>query len=142
VMAEVFLIAWRRFDGVPQDALPWLLGVARRVLANQRRGDSRVAALRDRIREEHAEAKRSGEGGGVISPAMRALWSLSDSDQELLMLIAWDGLTRAEVAAALGLSTGAVAVRLHRARRRLAAARAATTRTARVGGSSEMEVTR
>jgi RNA polymerase sigma-70 factor (ECF subfamily) len=67
---------------------------------------------------------------------------LNDSDQELLMLIAWDGLTRGEVAATLGLSTGAVAVRLHRARRRLAAARAAMTRTARIDGSSGMEVTR
>jgi RNA polymerase sigma-70 factor (ECF subfamily) len=73
VMAEVFLIAWRRFDGVPQEALPWLLGVARRVRANQRRGDSRVAALRDRIREEHATGRREAESGGVISPAMRAL---------------------------------------------------------------------
>ncbi|MGH2893264.1 MAG: sigma factor-like helix-turn-helix DNA-binding protein [Solirubrobacteraceae bacterium] len=51
-------------------------------------------------------------------------------------------MTRAQVAAALGVSTGTVAVRLHRARRRLAAARAATTPKAWVDGSSEMEVTR
>lgn len=141
VVAEVFLIAWRRFSEVPEDALPWLLGVARRVLANQRRGDSRVAALRDRIRNERSTGGRATESD-VVSPSLRALWSLSDSDQELLMLIAWDGLTRTQVAAALGLSTGAVAVRLHRARRRLAIARAAATRKARVDGSSELEVTR
>jgi DNA-directed RNA polymerase specialized sigma24 family protein len=118
------------------------VGGARRVLSNQRRGDSRVAALRDRIRDERSADGRAAESGGVVSPALRALWSLSDSDQELLMLIAWDGLTRTQVAAALGLSTGTVAVRLHRARRRLASARAAATRKASLDGSSELEVTR
>ncbi len=42
-VAEVFLIAWRRVDDVPAEPLPWLLGVARRVLANQRRGERRGA---------------------------------------------------------------------------------------------------
>jgi RNA polymerase sigma-70 factor, ECF subfamily len=37
VVAEVFVIAWRRIDDLPEDPLPWLLGVARRVLANRRR---------------------------------------------------------------------------------------------------------
>ena len=63
----------------------------------------------------------------VPSPAVRALWSLGASDQELLMLIAWDGLSRAEAAEALRISVGTLAVRLHRARRRLAKARAATS---------------
>jgi RNA polymerase sigma-70 factor (ECF subfamily) len=37
--AETFLVAWRRIDAVPDEALPWLYGVARRVLQNQgRRG--------------------------------------------------------------------------------------------------------
>jgi len=44
VVADVFLIAWRRVDDVPAERLPWLLGVARRVLANQRRGEYRGAA--------------------------------------------------------------------------------------------------
>ena len=41
----MFLTAWRRFDRVPDDALPWLLGVARRVLANARRSAARRPAL-------------------------------------------------------------------------------------------------
>ena len=45
------------------------------------------------------------------------------------MLIAWDGLSRAEAAEALGISVGTLAVRLHRARRRLTKARAATSVT-------------
>ena len=49
VVAEVFLVVWRRLHKVPDEPLPWLLGVARRVLANQRRGDARRAALIDRM---------------------------------------------------------------------------------------------
>ncbi len=41
VVGEVFLTAWRRLDRVPADALPWLLGVARKVLANARRSEHR-----------------------------------------------------------------------------------------------------
>lgn len=129
VVAEVFLVAWRRADEVPERPLPWLLGVARRVLANQRRGEHRGDALRDRIRGEQLAGVRSPPGDDVPSPAVRALWSLGASDQELLMLIAWDGLSRAEAAEALGISVGTLAVRLHRARRRLTKARAATSGT-------------
>jgi RNA polymerase sigma-70 factor (ECF subfamily) len=100
VVAEVFLIAWRRADEVPPLPLPWLLGVARRVLANQRRGQHRGVALHDRIRSEQLAGVPSPLGDHDPSPAVRALWSLGASDQELLMLIAWDGLSRAEAAEA------------------------------------------
>jgi RNA polymerase sigma-70 factor (ECF subfamily) len=124
VVADVFMVAWRRVDDVPAEPLPWLLGVARKVLANQRRGEHRGAELRERIRGQQISV-RSPVGDDGPSAAVRALWSLGASDQELLMLIAWDRLTRAQAAEALGVSVGTLAVRLHRARRRLAHARAA-----------------
>lgn len=49
VVAEVFVVCWRRFDDVPVDPLPWLLGVARRVLSTQRRGERRRGALHERL---------------------------------------------------------------------------------------------
>src|SRR5579875_534806 len=49
VVADVFALAWRRLDQVPGDALPWLLGIARGVLANRRRGEARQQALHDRL---------------------------------------------------------------------------------------------
>jgi RNA polymerase sigma-70 factor (ECF subfamily) len=125
VVADVFLIAWRRVDDVPAEPLPWLLGVARRMLANQRRGEYRGAALRDRIHSQQVSRVGAPLSDDGPSGAVRALWSLNPSDQELLMLIAWDRLTRAQAAEALGISAGTLAVRLHRARRRLANARAA-----------------
>ena len=127
VVAETFLVAWRRLDAVPADALPWLYGVARRVLANQRRSADRSAALEERL--THA-APPAGEG----DPADRAadaeilrvaLGRLSEPSREALMLVAWQGLSGARAAQAAGCSRTAFAVRLHRARARLASELAA-----------------
>jgi RNA polymerase sigma-70 factor, ECF subfamily len=117
VVAETFLVAWRRRDEVPSDAKPWLLGVARRVLANQRRAAGRREALRARIAGEHesdSEPRRR-------PPVIQALGRLSRGDREILLLVAWDGLSTREAAATLGCSTTGAKVRLHRARRRLRA---------------------
>lgn len=117
VAAETFLVAWRRLDDVPGDPRPWLLGVARRVLANQRRSDRRRAALAARLANEPraADPREESETQSVLA----ALAGLSERDREALLLGAWDGLDRAQAAAALGCSRPAFAVRLHRARGRL-----------------------
>ncbi len=60
VVAEVFVVCWRRFEDVPADPLPWLLGVARRVLSTQRRGERRRGALRERLAEAVPASSRSG----------------------------------------------------------------------------------
>ena len=119
VVGEVFAIAWRRFDEVPARSLPWLLGCARRVLANQRRGEERLAALRGRLRDMRAEASWVSVADGELAAALQAL---SERDRDVLMLIAWEGLDPAEAALVLGCSRGAASVRLHRARRRLESA--------------------
>jgi RNA polymerase sigma-70 factor, ECF subfamily len=119
LVAEVFVVCWRRFDELPADPLPWLLGVARRVLSTYRRGERRGAALRQRL----AESPGADELVGGTAGALReALAQLSESDRELLMLIAWEGLSPAQAATAMGVSAATVRVRLHRARRRLAGA--------------------
>lgn len=120
VVAESFLVAWRRIDDVPAgaDARPWMFGVARRVLANARRGDRRRLALADRLRAHLSDVVEAPAGPGT--DVERALARLSDEDQELLRLVAWEELGREEIAVVLGISRTAVRVRLHRARRRLA----------------------
>jgi RNA polymerase sigma-70 factor (ECF subfamily) len=45
VVAETFLVAWRRLDDVPADPLPWLYGVARRVLARLSERDRETLML-------------------------------------------------------------------------------------------------
>jgi DNA-directed RNA polymerase specialized sigma24 family protein len=117
---EVFVIACRRLDQVPAEPLPWLLACARRVLANQRRGADRQRALAGRLAVAAAPGLSECELGG--DSLLRALAELSERDREVLLLIAWEGLGPAQAAAALECSRATLAVRLHRARRRLAAA--------------------
>ena len=117
VVSEVFLVCWRRLDQAPPDALPWLLAIARRVLSTQRRGDRRRVALSQRLGDNAGVA---GAPPQVGSGALRAaLASMSQSDRELLLLIAWDDLSPAQAAAALGIKATTLRVRLLRARRRL-----------------------
>jgi RNA polymerase sigma-70 factor (ECF subfamily) len=42
---EVFVVAWRRRDQVPDNSLPWLYGVARRLLANYVRAQRRAPVI-------------------------------------------------------------------------------------------------
>jgi RNA polymerase sigma-70 factor (ECF subfamily) len=126
VVSDVFLVVWRRLDEVPPQPLPWLYGIARRALANRRRGEARTSALHERMtRERYDEATDiRGEDGRV----RRALARLSEPDRELLLLLAWEGLEPSELAQALGARPGTIAVRIHRARRRLTDALAAEDR--------------
>jgi RNA polymerase sigma-70 factor (ECF subfamily) len=118
LVAETFSVAWRRLDRLPrahEQQLPWLYGVARRLLANQRRGAARRLRLLDRLRSTVAAPPAGHPAPGIIA----TLAALPERDQELLRLIAWEGLTHAEAALVLGISPNAVAIRLHRARERL-----------------------
>jgi len=141
-IAETFATLWRRFDRCPRGAelRPWLFGVARRVIANQRRGERRRTALGQRLVESFDQAAFD-----LLEPApetnelARAFASLSESDRELLSLVAWEGLTREELAVALGTSRAAARLRLHRARRRLRDALAPTQN--RFSGGAEHEWT-
>lgn len=123
-VADTFVVAWRRMDDVPDPPLPWLLGVTRRTLANARRAETRAGALADRARHDGHPAFAADSADAVDdAAAMRsALGELSDTDRETLMLVAWDGLEPTAAATVLGCSKASFAMRLHRARRRLAAA--------------------
>jgi RNA polymerase sigma-70 factor (ECF subfamily) len=122
VVSEVFLIVERRLADVPVDARPWLYGVARRVLANQRRSDSRRAALQAALgvlaRDPAAVPSPEFEAD---TPLLAALAALRPDDREVLMLTAWEGLDARHAATAFGCSTAALHTRLHRARARLQA---------------------
>ena len=122
VAAETFTICWRKLEVVPvDDPLPWLYAVARRVLANQRRGRGRRERLLSVLRTADV-ATPLQVGDDLDAPAFRALASLSPADQELLRLVAWEELGHGEIARVLGITPNAVAIRLHRARARFAQA--------------------
>jgi RNA polymerase sigma-70 factor, ECF subfamily len=120
LLAEVFTVAWRRIDDVPSDALPWLFAVARNVRRNQRRADARRARMLARLPPPDPELPVEPDAPAERARIGRALAALDAADRELLVLIAWDDLTPAQAAGALGWSPGSTRVRLHRARRRFA----------------------
>jgi RNA polymerase sigma factor (sigma-70 family) len=121
LVAETFLIAWRRLDVVPEDdALPWLLAVAANVQRNQARSRRRYLNLVDRVPPPEA-APPPLEPSDDASAIRAALAALTPDDREILLLIAWDGLTPHQAASVLGTSAGAARLRLHRARKRFAA---------------------
>jgi RNA polymerase sigma-70 factor (ECF subfamily) len=120
-VAEVFLVAWRRLDDAPPDdaAKVWLYAVARRVIANQRRAQRRVDALRQRVAREPAAAMPHTAGGSREEALVHeALARLSDRDREVLLLAEWANLTAAEIASVFGCPTVTARGRLHRARQR------------------------
>jgi RNA polymerase sigma-70 factor (ECF subfamily) len=122
-IAETFLTAWRRLDDVPTSdhTRLWLYAVARRVLANQRRGMRRRSALADRLRSEIGLSHHPPEQSSELQPLASAFQRLSKADRELLALEGWEGLKPSQVASVLGCSPNAARIRLHRAHRRLAA---------------------
>jgi RNA polymerase sigma factor (sigma-70 family) len=121
VVAETFLVAWRRVDDVPDDALPWLYAAARNVINNARRAESRRGALRSRL----AIAERLGADDDptpVIesrTDIVAAMELLPAPEREALILVGWGDLEPRLAAAFLGCSPGTFAVRVHRGRRHL-----------------------
>ena len=125
VVAETFLVAWRRLDRVPagDEAPLWLYGVARRQLANQRRGELRRSRLARRLRAELPVAVGGARGpeDHRVAAVRAALARLREEDREILRLSSWEGLAPSEIATVLGVPGVTVRSRLHRARMRLRA---------------------
>lgn len=122
-IADTFLVAWRRLEEIPDRTLPWLLGVARRVLADQRRAVGRRRSLTERL-HVHAltdDVARDWEPPAGLTPDLTsALAALTEHEREALLLVAWDELSATDAARVAGCSAAAFRVRLHRARRRVA----------------------
>ncbi|WP_232323882.1 RNA polymerase sigma factor [Catenuloplanes japonicus] len=123
---DVFVITWRRRAEVPAAPLPWLYGVARRVLANRRRADTHVP-----VPVAHVPDRGFQNEPAAVLDLRAALATLPEPDQEILRLIGWEELSVGEAATVLGCSRTAAGVRLHRARRRLTAALATPQPTSR-----------
>lgn len=121
VVAETFLVAWRRLGELPVDgeARLWLYATARWVLANHQRGIKRRTRLAERLRDELRRQLPAQPASD--RPVLDALAAMADADRELLMLVGMEELSPSEAARVLGISTMAARTRLHRARRRLRA---------------------
>jgi RNA polymerase sigma-70 factor (ECF subfamily) len=135
LIAETFLVAWRRLEDIPDGDLtrPWLYAVARRTLSQRARSGRR----RDRLVARLKAVRQPEDADGIESERIddqelvrTALARLRPEDQELLRLAEWEELGRAELARAFECSANAVAIRLHRAHRRFSRALDAMEREA------------
>jgi RNA polymerase sigma-70 factor (ECF subfamily) len=125
-MADVFVVAWRRFDVVPKGdgALPWLYGVAKNVLSDKQRSARRrdrlfvraVSNFEPAVPGPEAQIVRKSEHEAVVS----ALGRLPEKDREIILLVEWEGLSREKVAEMMYLSRSAIDKRIARAYGRMA----------------------
>jgi RNA polymerase sigma-70 factor, ECF subfamily len=122
IVAETFLVAWRRIDAVPAVATPWLYRVALYEIANARRRQAKADRIHVALLESHSVAENGEEtdAGDLARRVASAFATLEQRDQEVLRLAAWERLSAADGAAVLGCSVPAYRMRLHRARNRLA----------------------
>lgn len=125
VTAETFLAAFRhrdRYDITRPDARPWLYGIAVRQIGRHRRALARrLAPLRaapaDLVTEDFGPRAAERVTAEQLRPQLAAVLSgLARQDRELLLLVAWAGLSYEESAQALGMTVSAVKSRLHRIR--------------------------
>ena len=122
-LSEVFLVAWRRLEDIPagNEARLWLFGVARNLVKTSWRKRKRSGDLLVRIDSEMSTRVTTDEeldNSGVLK-IVKALQFLSENDQEILRLLAWENLSHKEISVVLGCSENAVAIRIRRARVRL-----------------------
>lgn len=135
-VADVFVVVWRRLDDMPpDDARPWIFGVARNVVRNRQRSGRRRQRLDGRVRSLPEEAAASADDLASRRETHHELLSavdrLSVDDQELLRLRTWEELSLAEIATVSGLSVRAVESRLARVRKKLARSLESTPEPAR-----------
>jgi len=127
IVADTFVVAWRRFADMPDDwARGWLIGVARNVVRGRRRTSRRATNFVEQLINLRPADASGLEGDDVpledLEVLKRAFGTLKDSDQEILILAGPYDMSTQEIAVALGIKANAVGVRLHRARGRLRSA--------------------
>ena len=123
LLNDSLLVIWRRLESVPlDDPLPWSYGVAKRCLANHRRGAQRQLRLIGRVidRAPRDSFASRAPGPEFDHPQLEtALDELDDSDRELVRLWAWEQLGPREIAVVLGTTANAVSLRLMRVKNKI-----------------------
>ena len=140
VLADTLLVVWRRVDAVPIEPIPWCIGVARRCMANQRRGDQRRLRLVERAATLTSPPPSADpqvmieESDPDLDAALR---TLSESEAEIVRLWAWERLEPREIAEVLDSTPNAVSVALSRAKRKIADRLTPTTSSDSLSGLAD-----
>lgn len=128
LVGETFLVALQaahRYRPETDTALPWLFGIARRLLAKQRRKYVGTRRLEVKVSNAFPAFTASEEDSVAAAidaarqaPALEeAMSRLTRSEREVLELVAYDGLSPSEAAVTLDITPNAARLRLSRARK-------------------------
>jgi RNA polymerase sigma-70 factor (ECF subfamily) len=116
LLAEVFTIAWQRFEDIPSEAeAAWLIGVARNRLMNMQSKQSRRSRLSAIVRPPSSSPSAEDEAVAEMTLS-EAIESLPATEREAFTLSIWEGLSPRELGIVLGITQNAAAIRLSRAR--------------------------
>ncbi|TDB80236.1 RNA polymerase sigma factor [Micromonospora sp. KC721] len=131
LVSETFLVAFRRrhrYDVSRPDARPWLFGILTKEISHYRRRErahyramARCGPV-DVVPDSAEQAVAGAAAHALRAPLARALADLPARDRDVLLLIAWGGLSYEETAQAIGIPVGTVRSRLNRARRKVSSA--------------------
>ena len=111
--ADVYRVAWQKWDGAAATEISWLFTVARNLIGNAYRGRDRQKALHEKLMASSAEVPWENSDNASVEDAMMAL---REKDRDILQLAYWDELTIAEISHVLHCTQSSAKVRLHRAR--------------------------
>lgn len=122
VVSETFLVAWRRLDDVPpgDECRLWLYGVARRILANHHRRETRDRHTQKILAGDYRELLWCDPLPADLGPLSLAWSRLRPDEQDLLGLLIWEALSIEQIARVIGHSRSVAKLRIHRARKRFA----------------------
>lgn len=119
VLSETMLVLWRRIDDIPDEVIPWAIGIARLQLVNAQRAARRQSRLFVRVATVDPPQDVPDHAASDTDYIRDAIAQLRPVDAEVVRLWAWEQLDLEQIAAVLGISVNAATIRLHRARKRL-----------------------
>lgn len=124
ITSETFIRVWTEREHLRVATVKaYLFTIARNLYLNGRRAAARHATLDDTLADARPDSLSIAEGRDELRTVLYALQQLPDADRAAVLMRAQDGLPYDEIAGVLGLSVSAVKVKVHRARRYLAAQR-------------------
>ena len=120
ITQETFVRAWVTPGEIRGGTVKaYLLMIARNLFRSEWNRAARQVTLDDSLPDPKPSAEAVTGGRAELGVVLDALQKLSESDRSALLMHAQDDLSYAHIAAALGLSEGAVKVKVHRARLKL-----------------------
>jgi RNA polymerase sigma-70 factor (ECF subfamily) len=121
LVSEAFVRAWTARDRVELSTVRgYLFAIVRNLFLQDRRSAQRRAPLDDRFAANQPGPEDLARDQDRLRTVLAALATLPQVDRAAVLMRADEGLPYEDIAAALGISTTAAKVKVHRARLKLA----------------------